>query len=135
MLVPCWAQDIKIGGRSVNARAETIHEKPSFRTPSESRRALIPVDAFDEWPETEQMWIAAWRAAPKNLDAFARPTRRSPKRRPADPHHAWTWIFRPWIEPAWHSGARMTAGRRLWPLPWDGGRRRSALGGGARQLS
>jgi putative SOS response-associated peptidase YedK len=39
--------------RIVNARAETVHEKPSFRAAFKSRRALIPVDAFYEWLETE----------------------------------------------------------------------------------
>jgi putative SOS response-associated peptidase YedK len=39
----------------VNARAETVHEKPSFRAAFKSRRALIPVDAFYEWLETEQL--------------------------------------------------------------------------------
>nr|WP_241999328.1 MULTISPECIES: SOS response-associated peptidase [Kribbella] len=41
--------------RMVNARAETVHEKPSFRAAFKSRRALIPVDAFYEWLETEQI--------------------------------------------------------------------------------
>jgi putative SOS response-associated peptidase YedK len=54
-LVPFWAKDLKIGSKMVNARAETVHEKPSFRTPFKSRRALIPVDAFYEWLETEQV--------------------------------------------------------------------------------
>ncbi|ONI79063.1 DUF159 family protein [Kribbella sp. ALI-6-A] len=54
-LVPFWAPDLKMGSRMANARAETVHEKPSFRTPFKSRRALIPVDAFYEWMETEQL--------------------------------------------------------------------------------
>nr|WP_272941309.1 SOS response-associated peptidase family protein [Kribbella flavida] len=54
-MVPFWAKDLKIGSKMVNARAETVHEKPSFRTPFTSRRALIPVDAFYEWLESEQV--------------------------------------------------------------------------------
>lgn len=54
-LVPFFAKDLKIGSRLINARAETVHEKPSFRAAFKSRRALIPVDAFYEWLETEQV--------------------------------------------------------------------------------
>jgi putative SOS response-associated peptidase YedK len=54
MLVPFWAQDIKIGGRMVDGRAETVHENSSFRTAFESWRVLIPVDAFDEWLPTDR---------------------------------------------------------------------------------
>lgn len=42
-------------GSLANARAETVHEKPSFRVPFKSRRALIPVDAFYEWLETDKV--------------------------------------------------------------------------------
>ncbi|MEU4393737.1 SOS response-associated peptidase family protein [Kribbella sp. NPDC023855] len=54
-LVPFWAKDLKIGSKLVTPRAETVHEKPSFRTPFKSRRALIPVDAFYEWLATDQV--------------------------------------------------------------------------------
>ncbi len=48
-LVPFWAKDISIGSRMINARAETVHEKPSFRRSFKSRRCLIPVDGWFEW--------------------------------------------------------------------------------------
>jgi putative SOS response-associated peptidase YedK len=54
-LIPFWAKDLKIGNKLVNARAETVHEKPSFRTAFRSKRALIAVDAFYEWLETDQI--------------------------------------------------------------------------------
>ncbi len=48
-LVPSWARDISIGSRLINARAETITEKPSFRTAFRRRRCLILADGFYEW--------------------------------------------------------------------------------------
>lgn len=48
-LIPSWAKDPKIGNRMINARAETLAEKPSFRTPYKRRRCLILADGFYEW--------------------------------------------------------------------------------------
>ncbi|GIV65284.1 MAG: DUF159 family protein [Bellilinea sp.] len=48
-LVPSWAKDISIGQKMINARAETIREKPSFRSAFNRRRCLIPADGFFEW--------------------------------------------------------------------------------------
>ncbi len=48
-LVPYWAKDESIGYRMINARSETLAEKPSFRKPLESRRCLVPADGFFEW--------------------------------------------------------------------------------------
>jgi putative SOS response-associated peptidase YedK len=48
-LIPGWAKDIKIGYKMINARSETILEKPSFRTAFKKRRCLIPADGFYEW--------------------------------------------------------------------------------------
>ncbi|MBO1320863.1 SOS response-associated peptidase [Acanthopleuribacter pedis] len=48
-LIPHWARDIKIGAKLANARSETLHEKPSFRTAFNRRRCLIPADGFYEW--------------------------------------------------------------------------------------
>lgn len=52
-LVPSWAKDIKIGSRLINARSETILEKPSFRKAAITRRALIPAEGYYEWQKTE----------------------------------------------------------------------------------
>jgi putative SOS response-associated peptidase YedK len=48
-LVPFWAKDISIGNRMINARSESIAEKPSFRSAYKKRRCLILADGFYEW--------------------------------------------------------------------------------------
>jgi putative SOS response-associated peptidase YedK len=48
-LVPAWAKDPSIGNKLINARSETVTEKPSFREAFKRRRILVPVDGFYEW--------------------------------------------------------------------------------------
>ena len=48
-LVPFWAKDVKIGSRMINARAETLAEKPAFRRAFAKRRCLLPADGYYEW--------------------------------------------------------------------------------------
>jgi putative SOS response-associated peptidase YedK len=48
-LVPFWAKDISMGSRMINARSETVAEKPSFRNAFKNRRCLILADGFYEW--------------------------------------------------------------------------------------
>ena len=48
-LIPLWAKDPKIGSRMINARGETLAEKPSFRTAYRRRRCLVLADGFFEW--------------------------------------------------------------------------------------
>lgn len=48
-LIPSWAQDPRIGNRLINARAETLFEKPAFREAARRRRCLIVADGFYEW--------------------------------------------------------------------------------------
>ena len=48
-LIPSWAKDPGIGSRMINARGETVAEKPSFRAALKRRRCLVPADGFYEW--------------------------------------------------------------------------------------
>jgi putative SOS response-associated peptidase YedK len=48
-LVPSWAKDVKIGNRLINARVETLAEKPSWRSAFRKHRAIIPARGYYEW--------------------------------------------------------------------------------------
>lgn len=51
-LVPSWAKDDKIGSKMINARAESLLEKPAFKRLISTRRCIIPSDGFYEWKQT-----------------------------------------------------------------------------------
>jgi putative SOS response-associated peptidase YedK len=53
-LVPSWAKDTKLASNMINARAETVAEKPAYRAAFKRRRCLIPADGFFEWIKTEE---------------------------------------------------------------------------------
>ena len=57
-LIPSWAKDASIGKKMLNARSETIAEKPSFRSALSKRRCLIPADRFDypNWESGKNEW-------------------------------------------------------------------------------
>lgn len=48
-LIPSWAKDPSIGNRMINARSETVDEKPSFRSSLKQRRCIVPASGFYEW--------------------------------------------------------------------------------------
>lgn len=71
-LVPSWAKDESIGNKLINARVETLAEKPSFRKALQKRRCLIPADGFYEWKVDEGKKIAHHiRFRDERLYAFA----------------------------------------------------------------
>lgn len=54
-LVPSWAKDVSIGNRMINARMETVAEKPAYRRAFASRRCLLPADGYYEWYVTDEL--------------------------------------------------------------------------------
>jgi putative SOS response-associated peptidase YedK len=68
-LIPSWAQDPKIGVQCINARSETVAEKPAFRDSFVRRRCLVPADSFFEW-ETRGGRKIPWRFEHPNHEPF-----------------------------------------------------------------
>ena len=68
-LIPSWAKDPKIGVQCINARAETISEKPAFREAFQKRRCLVPADGFWEW-ETVGKKKIPWKFARTDGEGF-----------------------------------------------------------------
>ncbi|NVN89584.1 MAG: SOS response-associated peptidase [Desulfuromonadales bacterium] len=52
-LVPSWAKDPAIGSRMINARSESVRDKPAFRHSIRYRRCIVPVSGFYEWSHAE----------------------------------------------------------------------------------
>ncbi|MCX5521691.1 SOS response-associated peptidase [Streptomyces bobili] len=63
-LVPSWAKDVKTGARMINARVETLHEKPAFRRAFTRRRCLLPADGFYEWQQVKDDGTGRTRKQP-----------------------------------------------------------------------
>lgn len=59
-LIPSWAKDKRIGNRLINARADTVAEKPAFRSALRQRRCLIPADGFYEWHQSGSQKQPYW---------------------------------------------------------------------------
>lgn len=59
-LIPSWAKDMAIGNKMINARAETVIEKPAYRTAFARRRCLVPVSGFYEWKKTSGGKVPHW---------------------------------------------------------------------------
>jgi putative SOS response-associated peptidase YedK len=69
-LVPSWAKDAGIGSRMINARMETVAEKPAYRRALAARRCLLPADGYYEWYPTEEKTKAG---KPKKQPFFIHP--------------------------------------------------------------
>jgi putative SOS response-associated peptidase YedK len=64
-LVPSWAKDRSIGSRMINARLETVAEKPAFKRAFSARRCILPADGFYEWYAAEQPAVTVGRGSGK----------------------------------------------------------------------
>jgi putative SOS response-associated peptidase YedK len=111
-LVPFWAKDVSIGDKLINARAETVTEKPAYRRAFERRRCIIPADGFYEWRAVDG---AEERSATLLAEGF--PGRRSdPKQRRRQPYFirrldgeplAFAGLWESWYDPAQEEPERL----------------------------
>ncbi|HLW64286.1 MAG TPA: SOS response-associated peptidase [Gemmataceae bacterium] len=69
-LIPSWATDEKIGNSLLNARAETVAMKPSFRSAFRRQRCLIPADGFYEWQKTGKAKQPFWIHRPDQMPFY-----------------------------------------------------------------
>lgn len=70
-LVPPWAKDMSIGNKMINARSETISEKPSFRNAFQKKRCLVIADSFYEWKRHHDKSKTPMRIQLKSNELFA----------------------------------------------------------------
>lgn len=70
-LVPFWAKETSIGYKMINAKSETLTEKPSFRKPFKEKRCLVLADGFYEWEKTDKKNKVPYRFVLKNRQLFA----------------------------------------------------------------
>ncbi|RAV00569.1 SOS response-associated peptidase [Paenibacillus sp. YN15] len=69
-LIPAWAKDEKIGFQTINAKAESLRDKPAFRTPFQRKRCLIPADGYYEWQQQGSV-KQPYRIVVKDCPVFA----------------------------------------------------------------
>src|SRR3990170_4558902 len=70
-LIPFWAKEASIGYKMINAKSETIAEKPSFRKPFKEKRCLVLADGFYEWTKTDKKNKVPFRFVLKTKKPFA----------------------------------------------------------------
>ena len=140
-LVPRWAKDTKIGSRLINARAETVHEKPAFRAAFRRRRCLVPADGWLEWRKEgsakqpyfitsasrEVLSFAAlwdrWEAGGERIESFTILTTGASAAL-ADVHDRQPTIievddFEKWLEPNTPTERLLAIARRAYEGPFD----------------
>jgi putative SOS response-associated peptidase YedK len=97
-LVPSWAKDPSIGNRMINARAETVAEKPAFRRAFAARRCLLPADGYYEWYTSEAQTA---RGGAQGGQKRGRPRKQPFFLRPADGSVlAMAGLYEIWRDPA-----------------------------------
>lgn len=69
-MIPFWAKDPSIGSKMINARMETLAEKPSFRTALQKKRCLVPMDGFYEWKKDAAGKKHPYRICRKDREVF-----------------------------------------------------------------
>lgn len=75
-LVPSWAKTPEGGARMINARAETVHEKPSYRRAFSARRCILPADGYYEWVtgvDERQLEVEGKKKRPRKQPYFVTP--------------------------------------------------------------
>jgi len=72
-LVPSWAKDVSIGNKMINARMETVDQKPAFRKAFAVRRCLLPADGYYEWYTPQQQGEKQAGGRPRKQPFFVRP--------------------------------------------------------------
>ncbi len=87
-LVPFWAKELSIGSKMINARAETLAEKPAFREALKKRRCLVPADGFYEWKAKASGPKQPYRILLKDSDLFSFAGLWETWRDPANPDQA-----------------------------------------------
>ena len=100
-LVPFWAKDPKIGSKMINARAETIAEKNSFKRPFAKKRCIIPADGFYEWKKID----GQKRKQPMYMTTSSSPRPRRKVSTVGLPAPSWATHEATWREPATFSVA------------------------------
>jgi putative SOS response-associated peptidase YedK len=94
-LVPSWAKDVKIGARLINARSETLTEKPAFRAAAARRRCLVPSVGYFEWEKIDGRKVPQFLFKPDEAQlAFAGLYELwpDPERAEDDPDR-WVWSY------------------------------------------
>ena len=69
-LVPQWSNDPLIGFQMINARAETVAQKPSFKNSFRKRRCIVPCSGFYEWKKVDKKTRIPYHIKPKNDNFF-----------------------------------------------------------------
>lgn len=91
-LVPSWAKGPKIGSRMINARSETLTEKPSFRSAAARRRCILPAAGFYEWQSENGKKLPYFLHDPQNpILAFAGLYELWPNPDIEDDDQRWLW--------------------------------------------
>ena len=140
-LVPSWAKDAGIGSRMINARAETVRDKPAYRAAFRARRCLVPANGWFEWQGTRgarQPWYIAladgsplsfaalwerWDKSGDGLETFTIITTAASEGL-ADIHHRQPAIIHPerfgdWLEPASPSEQLLDVVRKPFTGPFE----------------